>query len=97
MFLNESKFAFIFEQIDRQKKQIGVLNSSIGKNKSVISQNKFVVEIIDLFSELKIPPADETGVMNYHKDRYPARDTHRNHTQYGNPNPIGEPDVLHTL
>ena len=35
-----------------------MLNSSIGKNKSVISENKFVAEIIDLFSELKIPPAD---------------------------------------
>ena len=36
-----------------------MLNSSIGKNKSVVSENKFVAEIIDLFSELKIPPADE--------------------------------------
>ena len=35
-----------------------MLNSSIGKNKSVVSENKFVAEIIDLFSELKIPPAD---------------------------------------
>ena len=60
LFLNGNKFALIFEQIDRQKKQIGVLNSSIGKNKSVISHNKSVVEIIDLFSELKIPPADST-------------------------------------
>ena len=55
-----------------------MLNSSIGKNKSVVSENKFVAEIIDLFSELKIPPAD---AIRFRTPRGARQFCHKSHLQ----------------